>query len=157
MGRQPQAPDQQRVEAGGRDPGGGHDDDRADVVGANAGGVEEAARDGVEELDGGVEIERIALGPAMRLAEPLERHRGIAPADAAIGEDRQQVVELRRPGEQPLHMLGDCFLVERIGGDRGRDRGQARDGLHRIAFWKPPEARTQRYRILLPQGAREAK
>ena len=95
--------------------------------------VEYPSGDNFQEIQRARQVTAVALGPAMRLVVPLDRHRRVAPGNAAIDEDRQQTIELDRAPEQPLDPFDDLFLAERMRRHGGGESQQARRERHRTA------------------------
>ncbi len=106
---------------------------RIDRLFAEAGAVEQLTGGGFEQVERARDVDPVALGPAMRSVVPLDRHAGIARADAGIGKNRQQPLQGRRRAEQQLDPSDHVVLVERVGRTRGGDAQEARGSRHRIS------------------------
>jgi len=76
--------DQQRVEARSRDAGGRYCDNAAEFIDAQTCAVESLTGNAFQQIERARNVATVTLGPAMRLVVPLERHRRVAPLDAAI-------------------------------------------------------------------------
>ena len=101
---EPHTLDQQRVEAGGRDPGRRDPDDRVD---AHAEPARSSSRMAVLSSSSSALASRAGCArPSRALVVPFDRHAGIARADAGVGEHRQQPLQHRSPAEQQLDALG---------------------------------------------------
>ena len=131
-----------RLEARRGDAGGGHGDDRVDLICANAGALQGQPSGGDEELQGAIEVGLGPLRPGPVLEVPLQRHGGLAPLDAAVAEDRIEAVEVAVAlGEEGAGPLGDSLLLDDVGrGSRGE-----RDQLDGVVQDSPPFIAPRRF------------
>jgi hypothetical protein len=80
----------------------------------------------------------------VRLLEPVERHSRIAPADPAIGKNRQHAVEIGRAREEPPGALDDRFLVEWMGRNGSGEGYQSWEVLQGVPLFKASRVARQK-------------